>query len=508
MTQQPRAHRGQRERHPLLYEINTRVLLGERARRLGRRATLDDLPDDLLDDVRADGFTWVWLLGVWQTGAAGRSISRTRQDWREEFRRALPDLREEDICGSPFAVQLYGVHADFGGDAALARMRARLAQRGLGLMLDFVPNHTARDHAWAQIHPEYYVHGTEADLAREPENYARVRTGGTAHVLAHGRDPHSLGWPDTLQLNYRHDGLRKAMVDELRRIASRCDGVRCDMAMLLLPEVIERTWGERSRPVNGSRPVDAPFWPLAIEAVRREHPDFLFMAEVYWDLEEQLQQFGFDFTYDKRLYDRLRSGAAGVVRESLRAPLAFQDRSVRFLENHDEERAAAVFAPEAHRAAAVVAYLLPGLRLFHEGQLEGRKVRVSMHLGRRREEPVDVQLRDFYRQLLACLRRPEARGRWRSSECRPAWPGNDSFDGFIAFTWEGEAGRALLVAVNFTPTRGQCFAPVRLPWIARRQVTFTDLLSDVRYERDGDDLEARGLYLDIPGWGRHVFEVS
>jgi hypothetical protein len=492
----------------VLYEINTRVLLGERTRRLGRRATLDDLPDDFLDDVRAEGFTWVWLLGVWQTGAAGRSISRTRQDWREGFRSSLPDLREEDIQGSPFAVQAYSVHGDFGGDPALARLRARLARRGLRLMLDFVPNHTACDHAWAQLHPEYYVHGTEADLAREPGNYVRVGAGGAASVLAHGRDPYFAAWPDTLQLNHRHEGLRKAMVDELRGIASRCDGIRCDMAMLLLPEVIERTWGERSRPADRSRPVDSSFWSLAIEAVRRERPEFRFMAEVYWDLEGQLQQLGFDFTYDKRLYDRLRSGVAGAVRESLRAPLAFQDRSVRFLENHDEARAATVFAPDAHRAAAVVACLLPGLRLFHEGQLEGRKAHVSMHLGRRPEEPVDVRLHDFYRRLLACLRRPEARGRWRWSECRPAWPGNDSFDGFITFTWEGEAGRALLVAVNFAPTRGQCFAPVQLPGLGHRQVRLDDLLSDARYERDGDDLEARGMYLDLPGWGRHVFDVS
>jgi glycosidase len=498
-----------RERHPMLYEINTRILLGERAHGLGRPATLDDLPDDFLDEVKAHGFDWVWLAGVWQTGPAGRIISRTHQGWRDDFRKALPDLREEDICGSPFAVQAYSVHADFGGDAALARFRARLAQRGVRLMLDFVPNHTACDHPWARDHPEYYVHGTEADLAREPENYSRVRAAdGSTHVLAHGSDPYFAGWADTLQLNYRHERLRTAMVGEVRRIASRCDGVRCDMAMLILPDVIERTWGERSRPADGSRPVDALFWPPAIEAVRREHRDFLFMAEIYWDLEGQLQQQGFDVTYDKRLYDRLRSGSARAVRESLRAPLPFQERSAHFLENHDEARAAAAFAPEVHRAAAVVAYLLPGLRLFHEGQLEGRKVQVSMHLGRRPEEPVDVTLRDFYGRLLACLRRPEVHDRWRLGECRPAWPGNGSFDGFITFTWERDAERSLLVAVNFAPTQGQCFAPVPLRGLGHRKVTLADLLSDARYERDGDDLDRRGLYLDLPGWGRHVFEVS
>ncbi len=493
------------ERHPALYELNTRMLIGEWARRLGRPATLDDLPEDFLDQVEADGFTWVWLLGVWQTGAVGRGVSRARRDWREGFARALPDLRGDDITGSPFAVQEYSVHADFGGDAALARLRARLARRGLALMLDFVPNHTACDHPWVREHPEYYVHGTEDDLAREPGSYAALEVGGRTHVLAHGRDPYFPAWSDTLQLDYRHGGLRAAMVGELVRIASRCDGVRCDMAMLLLPDVIARTWGGRSLPADGSRPVDAPFWPLAIEAVRRERRDFLFMAEVYWDLEGELQRQGFDFTYDKRLYDRLRSGEARAVRESLLSAPAFQERSARFLENHDEPRAAAVFAPEVHRAAAVVAYLLPGLRLFHEGQLEGRKVQASLHLGRRAEEPVDVPLRDFYGRLLACLRRPEAHGRWLPGECRPAWPGNGTSDGFITSTWESGA-RALLVAVNFAPTRGQCLAPVPRG-LERQRVTLADLLSDASYERDGDDLAARGLFLDLPGWGHHAFEV-
>ena len=114
------------------------------------------------------------------------------------------------------------------------------------------------------------------------------------------------------------------------------------MAMLLLPDVIQRTWGDRSRPADGTAPIDVSFWPEAIRAVRGEHPGFLFMAEVYWDLEWDLQQQGFDYTYDKRLYDRLHGRDAAGVRGHLCADAEFQHRSVRFLENHDEPRAAAV----------------------------------------------------------------------------------------------------------------------------------------------------------------------
>jgi hypothetical protein len=262
-------------KHPLLYQINTRVFLQERGVALGRPATLEDIPDTFLDDVAAKGFAWVWFLGVWQTGPVGRQISLSNPKLVEECRRDLPDLRDQDVSGSPFAITAYRVHDDFGGDAALARLRTRLTRRGLKLLLDFVPNHTARDHQWVTSHPEYYVHGSEADIAGAPQNYARVepaRRGGPAPILAFGRDPYFDGWPDTFQLNYRHGGFREAQIAELGAIANRCDGVRCDMAMLLQPQIIQRTWGDRALPADGSPPKDAAFWPEAFAANRRRHP--------------------------------------------------------------------------------------------------------------------------------------------------------------------------------------------------------------------------------------------
>src|SRR5262249_10543978 len=151
--------------------------------------------------------------------------------WRREFAETLPDLRDDDIAGSGFAITGYTVHRALGGDAALARLRARLRGRGLRLMLDFVPNHTALDHPWVQDHPEYYVAGTEADLARVPQNFTRVARAQGDLILAHGRDPYFPGWPDTLQLDYGNSATQQAKGGELERVASQCDGVRCDMAM-------------------------------------------------------------------------------------------------------------------------------------------------------------------------------------------------------------------------------------------------------------------------------------
>ena len=491
-------------RHPLLYQLNTRVLLREIGAGLGRAATLDDLPDALLDEIAARGFDWAWLLGVWRTGPAARAVSRSRADWRAAFQRDLPDLAEEDVCGSPFAIQAYQVAPELGGDQALARVRERLARRGLRLLLDFVPNHVSPDHPWVEAHPEWFVEGTADDLARAPANWVRLATARGQRVLAHGRDPYFPGWPDTLQLDYRHPALRQAMQRELRSVAARCDGVRCDMAMLVLPEVFRRTWGDRPGLPEGG---GATFWPEAIAGVRAAHAGFLFMAEVYWDLEWELQQQGFDYTYDKRLYDRLRAGEARPVREHLMAAPDFQDRSVRFLENHDEPRAAATFDPPRHRAAAVIAFLAPGLRFFHEGQLEGCRVHVSMHLDRRPVEAPDLELRAFYERLLAVLARPEThQGEFRVRACRPAWEGNPTWERFVVASWESEA-RRLLAVVNYGPTQGQCWADASMPGLEGKRVALADLMGPDRHQRDGSELCSRGLYLDLPAWGHHVFEV-
>jgi Alpha amylase, catalytic domain len=485
--------------YPLLYQINVRVWLNELSDALGKRATLDDIPDSELDRSAALGFHWIWLLSVWQTGPAAQQVSRSNADWRKEFQKVLPDLRDQDIAGSGFAIQNYTVHRDLGGAAALARLRGRLQMRGLKLMLDFVPNHMAPDHPWIEEHPDYFVCGSEGDLTRAPRNYCRIQTKDGPLVLAYGRDPYFEGWPDTLQLNYGNPGLQQAMIGELDRIAEQCDGVRCDMAMLVLPDVFENTWGIQAE----------PFWPKAIAAVRSKQPNFQFLAEVYWDREWTMQQQGFDYTYDKRLYDRLREGDARPVREHFHAGLDYQGKLARFLENHDEPRAAATFAPELHEAAAVITFLSPGLRFLHQGQFEGRTKRISPHLVRTSTEPVDHRLERFYDRLLAVLRRPVVRaGDWQLLECIPAWDGNWTRDCFLAFAWQGARDERLLVTVNYAPNQSQCYVQLPFADLGNGHWRLEDLIGDATYDREGDELRARGLYLDEPPWGAHVFFLT
>jgi hypothetical protein len=483
--------------YPSLYQVNTRVWLTQRSNELRRKATLDDIPDAELDRL-AENFDWIWLLSVWQTGWEAQKVSRTNPQWRREFEHTLPDLRDDDIPGSGFAITGYTTHAGLGGNAALARIRQRLNERGVRLMLDFVPNHMGLGHPWVEEHPEYFIGGTEQDLTRAPQNYNTVKRRSGDLVLAYGRDPYFAGWSDTLQLNYANPATQEAMIGELLRIASQCDGLRCDMAMLILPEVFERTWGQR-----------APhFWPSAIEAVRGKVPGFTFLAEVYWDLEWTLQQQGFDYTYDKRLYDRLREQHARPVREHFLAGLDYQDKLARFLENHDEPRAAATFTYEVHQAAAVLTYLSPGLRFFHQGQFEGRLKRISPHLGRGPHEPTNDCLQQFYQQLLDILKADLVRnGQWQLLECVPAWDGNGTHDSFIAFAWQNAAERQIVV-VNFAPHQSQCH--VRLPFsdLGSQQWCLRDELSASSYDWHGDDLLARGLFVDMLPWQAAVFTLS
>jgi hypothetical protein len=214
-------------------------------------------------------------------------------------------------------------------------------------------------------------------------------------------------------------------------------------------------------------------------------------------------------TPDKTLYDRLREGHARPVREHFHAGLDYQDKLARFLENHDEPRAAATFAAGGHEAAAVITFLAPGLRFFHQGQFEGRLKRISPHLGRAPDEPVIESVKQFYGRLLEVLRGPAVRdGEWRLLECAPAWDGNGSNDAFIAFAWQQDSGAPLLVTVNYAGHASQCY--VRLPFanLGDHRWQLRDLLGEAQYERDGEDLRARGLYLDLAPWQFHAFEMK
>jgi hypothetical protein len=369
------------------------------------------------------------------------------------------------------------------------------------LVLDYVPNHVAPDHPWVIERPELLIAGSEDDLARDPASFVRTAGG----VLACGRDPYFPAWSDVVQIDASRMDARLAAVDVVGSIAQRCDGVRCDMAMLVLDDVFFRTWGERA--TGGPDPDGGRgYWPLVIDEVKATHPNFAFWAEAYWDLEPALVAQGFDACYDKRLYDRLVHGeGAGSIRAHLGADPDWQRHTVRFVENHDEPRAAAVMDPTTHRAAAAAALTLPGVALVHEGQTDGRRIRVPVTLGRRPHEDLDIDLRAWYDRLVAAFAGGMRDGSW-SPIAVDGWPDNRSCDALVAWCWSG-ADHDHLVVVNLSDDRADGLA--RLPPVSGDgSLTLTDLLSGAAFERDRADIGREGLYVALDGRGAHVLRWS
>ncbi|MET7692880.1 alpha-amylase [Streptomyces sp. NPDC005483] len=478
----------------VVHEINTLVWLGELSHRYGRPVTLGDVPGEVWDSVAPPGVDTVWLMGVWERSPAGREIALRDQGLMASFREALPDVTEADIAGSPYCVRDYVVDASLGGPDGLAAARAQLAARGLWLILDHVPNHVAPDHPWLTSDPDCLLQGTADDLARAPADF--VEAGG--RIFARGRDPYFPPWPDVVQLNAFSDALREATVATLVSIGDQADGVRCDMAMLLMNDVFGRTWGDRA----GTAPAE-DFWPYVIPRVRARHPDLLFVAEAYWDLEGPLQQQGFDHCYDKRLYDRLLHEDAGSVRAHLSADPGYQRGLVRFLENHDEPRAAAGLPGDRGRAAAVAVATLPGATLWHEGQFEGRRVRPPVFLRRRPQEPVDELLRDFYARLLPAAASVR-RGDWRPVT-PTGLPYDDTHRHLLAWTWT-DTGTRHLVVVNYSDTPARARLPLQWDDLRGRACRAADLLTGALYDRDGDELADSGLFVSLEGWECHVLK--
>ncbi len=482
------------QKRPRIYEINAFAWLRELSLVHGYEVTLGNIPSRAYNALAELHMDAVWLMGVWERSPAGAGIIEKNSDLVNEFRRILADYSSSDMTGSPYCVHRYAVDAALGGERGLTAARKELAKRGIGLILDYVPNHVAPDHPWVGEHPEYFIRGSLQDLASDPASYMEI--GG--NVFARGRDPYFPPWPDVLQLNAFHPGLRRAACSTLRGIAQLCDGLRCDMAMLMMNDVFARTWGHQAGPC----PADE-FWIGVIGEVKRDKPHVLFLAEAYWDLEWDLMKQGFDYCYDKRLYDRLISDAAESVRLHLQAKGEYQERLVRFIENHDEPRAAEAFPAGRLQAAAVAGTTLPGAKLFHHGQFEGLKVKLPVFLTRRPFEEVDGELSAFYVRLLDVIDLPVLRmGSWRLLE-RSGWPDNTSFMNLVSWCWQKD-GEICLIVVNLSECPSQARVHISGVDLAGRTLVMKDLMSGKVYEGSGNETAEIGLYVDLGPWAYHV----
>lgn len=372
-----------------IYEINTAVYLERLSRRYGRDITLATIPDQELDNIASFGMDSVWLMGIWKRSELAAHMSLQDKGLVQEVHNVLPDFAPQDMIGSAYSIATYRVDERFGGAAELATLRERLRARGMKLLLDFVPNHTGFDHEWTTSHPEYYVKGTFFDRLRHPSWYRKVQRA----VIARGRDPHFEPWPDVAQLNAFSEAYRHQSIETLSAIAAMCDGVRCDMAMLMTNSVFSRTWPHTT-------PLQAEYWQDVITGVRMQSADFIFIAECYWNMEQALIAQGFDYCYDKDLYDCLVDNNLPAAQSHMTSVAGYSDHLVYFLENHDEPRIASILEPMAHATALHFLTQQPGVKLWHDGEFEGYHVKVPVHIGRGPAEASNSQIAELYRQEL------------------------------------------------------------------------------------------------------------
>ncbi len=482
--------------HPHLYEINTVPWLFELSQRQGSEVRLGRVAPSEWDALKELGFDLVWLMGVWRKSPAGRLMAQQDKTLHSSFSASLPDWTPEDVIGSPYSIHSYEPDHRVGTWSDLDRARRQLEARGMGLVLDFVPNHTGTDHPWVSRHPGYYIQSEP--LPTRPSHFLTVERRGRKLHLARGRDPNFEPWQDTAQLNLFNSRTRAALLKTLRKISGYCDGLRCDMAMLVLNDIFARTWRKQ---LDGFDVPEREFWAEALESF----PDLIWIAEAYWDTEWTLQQLGFDYVYDKRLYDRARFSSAPDIRLHLEAEPDYQRRLARFIENHDEPRSAAEFERGRLFAAATLIGTLPGMKLYHHGQLQGRRIRTPVQLLRTPPETNDIELEGFYRRLLKATRHAcFHEGRWRLLRVNPRR--DESAQNLIAYSWELDSQLRLIV-VNFssTPSQGSVVL-AHLDPAARYRLR--DLLTGNEYLREGSSMTEEGLEIWLDGSASHLLEFN
>jgi len=491
--------------NPRIYEINAWVWLTTLSQIYDEKITLNNVPEEVIDQLASYHIDAVWVMGVWYRGTSTRSSAL---NYIHEYRGALPDVTEEDVAGSAYAIAAYDVEEKIGGRDGLAIFRQQLHDRGLKLILDFVPNHTGLDHPWLLEHPEYYMQAAPLWLEKAKGEFFEIKIAKrTKAIIAHGRDPYFPGWIDTAQLDAYSHGYRNAAVKTLRDIATMADGVRCDMAMLMMNDVFKQTWGWLHPDLEAP---EQEFWEEVIPRVRKKNSDFLFIAEAYWNLNYELLKQGFNYTYDKTLYDRIVSGDVNGIRSHLSADIGYLKQQIRFIENHDEPRAAASLGLARSRPAAVLITTLPGATLLHDGQFMGRKVKLPVHITRQPYEREYPALRDYYKRLLE-----EARddiyhnGEWRMFQSYAACDGCIGDYNLVTYGWKQDNDMRLVV-LNMSDEWSQAAIDLGA-WandLRGQDWVLLDTLHRTYIDENGDEIAQNGLFVDVEPYQAMIFHFE
>ncbi|PKL87942.1 MAG: glycosidase [Ignavibacteriae bacterium HGW-Ignavibacteriae-2] len=486
--------------NPQIYEINTRVWINRFATKKAP-VKITQVPKVYWQTIKDLGFDYVWLMGMWQTVPDSVEKYCFVDNLLKEYTAALPDWKKENVVGSPYAIDKYIINPIFGSTEDLITLKETLHNYGLKLLLDFIPNHFHAETSLLQTNPEIFLEANEELNSIDGTTFYKAEN--SEKYYAHGRDPYFPAWQDTIQVNYFSQKSRDFMTEQLLAISELCDGVRCDMAMLSLNEIFNKTW---NYVISSYKIPSNEFWSVAIKKVKEKNPDFLFVAEAYWNLEYYLQKLGFDFTYDKTLYDKLLKGDVNSLREYFKADIDYQSKLVRFLENHDEPRSAEKFSLTKLKAAAVIAYTVPGMRLFFDGQFEGKTIKLPVQLGREPVEEANPNFQIFYDRLLGIIEDDIFKfGEWKLLTPLTRGGTDKTYNNILTWSWTYK-DNFRLIAINYSQFISTCHIKLDLTKIGA-SVNFYDEINNVYYGRNTENLKSIGLYIELKPFRGHILKI-
>ncbi len=486
--------------NPRILELNTRVWLRKK-----NFNSINDIPDSQIDEWLDLGLNYIWFMGIWKINTDIISKYCFEPGLVSSYNEALRDWRKEDVIGSPYAISEYSINPEIGTEKDTFKLRERLNSVGIKLIVDFVSNHFSIGTKLLESNKEIFLPADEYFYKTDPHTFFQSPYSPNEYH-AHGRDPLFFAWQDTVQINYFNPAARTFMIEILKKIVSIADGVRCDMAMLTLNNVFNNTWIGPLRKYGYEKP-EKEFWYEAISTLKNINPNFIFIAEAYWNLEWQLQQLGFDFTYDKTLLDRLSKDEIRAVKDHLKAEDDYQKKSVRFIENHDEPRCASRFGKDKSMAAATVMSTIKGMIFYHEGQFEAKKIKLPVQLRREPFEKTDERIQNYYYKLIRITKADVFRfGEWNQLETIQLHENNDSFEKIFVWQWIYK-NQSRLVAINYSGSTSRCRVKFVVPE-NKILLNLFDELNSVSYERSVEEIKEQGLFIELKAYSSHIFSFE
>ena len=384
---------------------------------------LDQIPDEELDLLHNEGFTGLWLIGLWERSYASKRIKQINGN--------------PEAAASAYSLLDYEIAWNLGGWDALDNLRRRCWQRGIRLASDMVPNHTGMDGKWVIEHPDYFIHRKDCPFPQysfnsenlsqdgrvtiqlEDHYYSKTdcavcfkridnQTGDVTYIY-HGNDGTGMPWNDTAQIDFLNPTAREAVIQQIMKVAANFPIIRFDAAMVLAKKHIRRLWypepghggdiATRSQYALTTDQFEAAipneFWREVVDRCAKDMPDTLLLAEAFWMMEGYFTRtLGMHRVYNSAFMNMLKKEENQKYRDTVKNTIKFDPqvlkRFVNFMNNPDEETAVAQFGKgDKYFGVCTLMVTMPGLPMFGHGQIEGFEEKYGMEYTRayRDEQP-------------------------------------------------------------------------------------------------------------------------